>query len=98
MASSQPPPRQKPETAATTGVLRSRIASHRRARRKLGDVGARRERALAAAEHDRTDLPVAVELGERIDDAVHQLARQCVQLLRPVHQHDADTAVALDEH
>jgi hypothetical protein len=33
IASSQPPPRQKPDTAATTGVRRSRIASHASMRR-----------------------------------------------------------------
>ena len=33
MASSQPPPRQKPDTAATSGVHSARIASHRSTRR-----------------------------------------------------------------
>ena len=39
-----------------------------------------------------------VELLERGDDCAHQLAGERVQLLRPVHQHDADAAVAFDEN
>ena len=33
IASSQPPPRQKPDTAATIGVRTARISSHRSSRR-----------------------------------------------------------------
>ena len=63
---------------------------------ELADVRAGRERALRAAEHDRPHLRVAVELGERRDELVHQLVRERVQLLRPVEQHDRDLPVALD--
>src|SRR5207244_11864116 len=64
--------------------------------RELRDVGAGGERALAAAEHDREHRVVLVELDERRDDRVHQLVRERVQLLRPVHQDDPDGAVSLD--
>ena len=74
------------------------VERDRRSGGELGDVGAGRERALAAAEHDRADLRVGVELLQRTDDRAHQLARERVQLLRTVHQHDADAPVALDEH
>ena len=108
IASSHPPPRQKPDTAATIGVRTLRIGvplleppvlveRHRRPGGQLVDVGARRERALPASEHDRTDLGIVVELRQRGDDGVHELARERVQLLRPVHEHDADVAVPLDE-
>src|SRR5207248_662420 len=38
------------------------------------------------------------ELLESRDQRVHQLVRERIQLLRPVHQHDADRAVALDDY
>ncbi|MBV8480608.1 MAG: enoyl-CoA hydratase/isomerase family protein [Actinobacteria bacterium] len=76
---------------------RALVERHRRSRRELVDVRPRREGAVPAGEDDRADLLVAVELRERLDDCVHQLARERVQLLGPVHAHDADPAVALDE-
>ena len=61
------------------------------------DVRARGERALVAAEHDAADRLVGVELAQSGDELVHQLARQRVQLLRPVEQDDGDRIVALYE-
>ena len=69
----------------------------RRRRRELADVGTGREHSLAAAEHDAADRVVFVELLQRADDLVHQLRGQRVERLRPVHQHDADGSVALDD-
>ena len=69
----------------------------RRRRSELADVGAGREHALAAAEHDAADGLVPVELVERRHDGFHQLAGERVQRLRTVHQHDTDRALALDD-
>src|SRR5207237_9271064 len=66
--------------------------------RRLARLGARRDRALAAAEHDRADLGICIQLAESRDDGLHPLARERVQRLRAVHEHDADAAVALDEN
>src|SRR6266404_6778423 len=73
------------------------VQRHRCCGRELADVCAGCEGALSAAEDDDADLRILVELRERGDDRVHQLARERVELLRPVHEHDADSAVALDE-
>lgn len=64
---------------------------------KLGDIRPRRERALVPAEHDAADRLVLVELLQNCDELLHQLARQCVQLLRPVEQHDCDRGGSLYE-
>ena len=95
--------RRPPRRAECAGV---RIASQRsmpapaverdrRAGRQLADVRAGGERALVAAEHDAADRLVGVELAQSGDELVHQLARQRVQLLRPVEQDDGDRVVAL---
>ena len=79
IASSQPPPRQNPDTAATIGVRTSDrvpaveapvlVQRDRRRRRQLADVGARRERALVAAEHDGADLRDRRRARQGSDDA-----------------------------
>src|SRR5205085_11262369 len=65
--------------------------------RHLADVRAGGERALRAADDDAADGVVAIELLERGDELVHELARERVQLLRPVQEADPDLLVPLDE-
>ena len=65
---------------------------------ELRNVGAGRESPLAAAEDERADRGILVELVQRRDERVHQAVRERVQLLRPVQQHDADEAVPLDNY
>ena len=73
------------------------VERDRRPGGELGDVGAGGEGAVVATEDDRADLRLGVELLQRADDRAHQLAGERVQLLRAVHEHDADAAVAFDD-
>src|SRR2546426_11997802 len=58
---------------------------------------ARLKRALVPAEDDAADALVLVEGPQRCHELLHQLARQRVQLLRPVEQHDGDRVGAFYE-
>jgi len=60
-------------------------------------VAPRRKRPLVPAEDDAADGLVLVEVAQRRHELFHQLARQRVQLLRPVEQHDRDRRDALYE-
>ena len=65
--------------------------------RELADVGSGGEGALVAAEHDRANLLVPVELLQRAHELVHQLVGERVQPVGTVEQDDRDRLVALDE-
>ena len=108
IASSLPPPRQKPETAATSGradapdrvpaVDAARLVHLHRARLgHLADVRAGGEGALGAAEDDAADLLVVVQRGESVHELAHDLVVERVQRLGPVEQDDRDRRLALDE-
>ena len=90
-ASSHPPPRHQPETAATWCSQRAdRVPLtyaalgqhlHRRRVRHLFDVGAGREDPLVPGHDDAAHVWVCVEFLERADELVHELSRESVQLL-----------------
>src|SRR5207247_6929528 len=63
---------------------------------ELADVSAGCERALVSTEHDAADRFVGIELLQRLGKLAHQLARERVQLLRPVEEDDRDRAVAFE--
>ena len=64
-------------------------------RRKLGDVRAGDERALAAsAQHDRSDLLVRVEPGDLFFQLLEERGRECIDR-RVVDGDDGDGPVAL---
>src|SRR6266545_4502628 len=65
---------------------------------ELADVRAGSERTLGAAEHDAADGVVTVESLQLGDELVHELARERVELLRPVEKDDRNRVVALDEY
>jgi hypothetical protein len=69
----------------------------RRGAGQLGDVGARGERLLVAAEDDAPHQVVAVELLQRGDELLHQLVRERVQRVGPVERDNGDRPVALAE-
>ena len=79
IASSQPPPRRNPETAATSGVpeLANRVPAldpplvvevDRRRLGELSDIRAGREGALRPGEHDAANAVVAIQLLEALDE------------------------------
>ena len=70
-------------------------------RRRLGelpDVRAGREGALGPGEHDAANAVVAVQLLEALDELLHQVVGERVELLRPVELNDGDGLVALDQN
>ena len=73
------------------------VQRHRRPSGELGDVGAGGERALVPAEDDATNRLLLVQLLQSCDQFLHQRARQRVQLLRAVEQHDRDRVGPLYE-
>ena len=109
-AISQPPPRAKPLTAATTGVPRPSIrfatrwprSANARASRAVGrahvaDVGPGAERLLAGTgEHHRAERRVGVHLAQHALQVVEHLGRERVERLRPVEGEDRDGVAALE--
>ncbi|MFN8539693.1 MAG: hypothetical protein U0232_19705 [Thermomicrobiales bacterium] len=107
IASSLPPPRQKPLTAAIRGFLSLRMRSHcpkrmlthvDRARAgHLPDVGPGGEGAVVAGEHDRADLVVVVEGFQGVGQFVHQFAAERVERLGAVEADEGDVGVGFGE-
>ena len=110
IASSQPPPRQKPETAATSGVRTARIASQRSTRfaayMSMADAVASSPMSAPAAnarseprEDDAADSSSASSSRSAVDELAHQRLVERVQPLGPVERDGRDPAlrVALDE-
>src|SRR3954462_13196447 len=60
---------------------------------QLSDVCAGRKGPFVSAQDDAAQRVVGVQPAQRVDELFHQLARQRVQLLRPVEEHDRDPCV-----
>ena len=101
-ASSQPPPRANPRTAAISGV---RIGADpvpdgepvvdeeadRRLAGQLHDVGTGREGPRpAAGQHDRPALRIGVERGEGVGELVEQVEAQGVEDLGAIDRDERD--------
>jgi hypothetical protein len=96
MASSQPPPRAKPATAATVG-LRARESASQLAVRHLLDVGPGRERLLGAGYDHAGDVGIALERLHGLRQLRDQRCVERIERLRPVEPDDPDLAAGLDD-
>ena len=108
IASSQPPPRANPLTAAIVGFGNASISSKSPLHRgveagvqvvvaQLADVGAGDERLVAGAgERDEPDVVALAQLRERVAQLGQHLPAERVAHLGPVDRDDGEAVVDLD--